>query len=1067
MFIFNGETKKRNVNMGRFLKKENNDFDNIDYLQQLKIKKKEREKKRQIEKKVKILQKSFKKYLENDFRVHQIKNQWLEKTSIDNEDEMSIVIYQFWIMCKKLFVHQNLIDSINQIKFMHKKFQFYQIYFNEKSRKIFFKSTIKICEFLIDQTELSSENLDDNFNLVFDFFTYLTDNEENYDYTNVSELTSLFNYFVSKRQITNTSLSKTLKHKIINLILNFNRKKYSNEAFVKFFSIPDLFIENISDNILHDKNLISEIIEKSSCLNCLNEIDNFNFFINYLSLIHNVEVYTLNDYIIISKAIKNIFYQIKNINDYEPNDVSDIKFENEKTLFLKDNFLYVNQSLIDRFLVLYSSKFVNINFFLFQNKSNLKRCLDESVIEIVLKLMIIYPSLKTKLCMLITLLSNSYKIIFNQLIFDPIFQFIMKKIDDEKLDMFNINQLKDFYNSFFDKDSILYFLKLLFIFNELYSYWIIICNDYEMFDDDKLSNDDIVIYMKILKFLCLTLIFCHRLESEKINPPIINNGTKINFETNIKKFETTKKNVFNDEMFELFLYHFFNLKTTSILLLNQLYIRDLRMKFVNPMFWRTDGININIDELINYINQKNKFSDYLIYENDSQDFRSITNNYLFNTNDNVKNIKNHNPKENDDLVSKYKVTKELSFFIDFRDRVKIFQSLINFDKLSINSDYLFFFNFSNKLKANIKRDNILEDAFNQLHKCGPVLKFQIQIIFYNEHGQEAGIDGGGITKEFLTGIISEAFDSKNKLRLFSQSNNENFFYPNSDIYMKLTKEIDVEEQKKKLLYLKFIGNIVGKCLYENVLIDISFASFFLNKWCNMCMKNSINDLNYFDEELFINLMKLTKMSESELNDLDLDFTINEKIKNKIYSFNLNSSKEKNTSVNINNRLNYIHQISNFKLNSSLNIQTSFFLKGLFEIIPKNWLSMFDSSELQMLISGEQNDVDIEDWKNNVEYGGYYPDQLTIIYFWEVVSEMTANEKSKLINFVTSVRRAPLMGFEALVPKFGIRNSGTDINRLPTASTCINLLKLPDYKNKELIKSKLLYAINIKAGFDLS
>ena len=54
------------------------------------------------------------------------------------------------------------------------------------------------------------------------------------------------------------------------------------------------------------------------------------------------------------------------------------------------------------------------------------------------------------------------------------------------------------------------------------------------------------------------------------------------------------------------------------------------------------------------------------------------------------------------------------------------------------------------------------------------------------------------------------------------------------------------------------------------------------------------------------------------------------------------------------------------------------------------------------------------------------------------------------------------------PKIAIKNSSHgngDRDRLPTASTCANLFKLPDYKSKELLKKKLLYAINANAGFD--
>ena len=40
-------------------------------------------------------------------------------------------------------------------------------------------------------------------------------------------------------------------------------------------------------------------------------------------------------------------------------------------------------------------------------------------------------------------------------------------------------------------------------------------------------------------------------------------------------------------------------------------------------------------------------------------------------------------------------------------------------------------------------------------------------------------------------------------------------------------------------------------------------------------------------------------------------------------------------------------------------------------------------------------------------------------------------------------------------------------RLPSASTCINLLKLPPYRSADIVRSKLLYAIKNVAGFDLS
>jgi hypothetical protein len=45
--------------------------------------------------------------------------------------------------------------------------------------------------------------------------------------------------------------------------------------------------------------------------------------------------------------------------------------------------------------------------------------------------------------------------------------------------------------------------------------------------------------------------------------------------------------------------------------------------------------------------------------------------------------------------------------------------------------------------------------------------------------------------------------------------------------------------------------------------------------------------------------------------------------------------------------------------------------------------------------------------------------------------------------------------------------GKDVDRLPTASTCYNMLKLPTYKRASTVRAKLKYAISSGAGFELS
>lgn len=129
--------------------------------------------------------------------------------------------------------------------------------------------------------------------------------------------------------------------------------------------------------------------------------------------------------------------------------------------------------------------------------------------------------------------------------------------------------------------------------------------------------------------------------------------------------------------------------------------------------------------------------------------------------------------------------------------------------------------------------------------------------------------------------------------------------------------------------------------------------------------------------------------------------------------------------------------------------------------------MFSPKELQVLISGAPTPIDLEDLKINTKYSGGYEESHPVIKcFWRVVNEFNETQRRQLLKFVTSCSRPPLLGFKDLQPPFCIQFAGRE-ERLPTSSTCMNLLKLPEYLEKEALKSKLLYAIESGVGFELS
>ena len=100
----------------------------------------------------------------------------------------------------------------------------------------------------------------------------------------------------------------------------------------------------------------------------------------------------------------------------------------------------------------------------------------------------------------------------------------------------------------------------------------------------------------------------------------------------------------------------------------------------------------------------------------------------------------------------------------------------------------------------------------------------------------------------------------------------------------------------------------------------------------------------------------------------------------------------------------------------------------------------------MLISGGKDDINIDDWKNNVEYGGYLDDDPAVIMFWEIVEEMTPQERCKLIKFVTSVSRAHYWDLDHWHLNSVLEILGMIRLDYPQ-HLHVNLLKLPNYRDK--------------------
>ncbi|KAI6685132.1 hypothetical protein NL676_031045 [Syzygium grande] len=354
------------------------------------------------------------------------------------------------------------------------------------------------------------------------------------------------------------------------------------------------------------------------------------------------------------------------------------------------------------------------------------------------------------------------------------------------------------------------------------------------------------------------------------------------------------------------------------------------------------------------------------------------------------------------------ILKQAPFLVPFTSRVKIFASQLAAYRQKHGSQSVFPRN-----RFRIRRDHILEDAYNQM---------------------------SALSEEDLRGLIRPLMCNMDCLRK-----------------LLITCSIPI------------LGTLLAKAMYEGILVDIPFATFFLSKLKRKY--NYLHDLPSLDPELYRHLIFL-KHYDGDVSELELYFVI---VNNE---YGEQTEEEllpggKNKRVTNESVITFIHLVANHRLNIQIRQQSLHFLRGFQQLIQKEWIDMFNEHELQLLISGSLDSLDVDDLRSNTNYaGGYHSEHYVIEMFWGVIKGFSSENQKKFLKFVTGCSRGPLLGFKYLEPSFCIQRAAGSaseeaLDRLPTSATCMNLLKLPPYRSKEQMEAKLLYAINAEAGFDLS
>ncbi|OCU01677.1 hypothetical protein XELAEV_18007471mg [Xenopus laevis] len=379
----------------------------------------------------------------------------------------------------------------------------------------------------------------------------------------------------------------------------------------------------------------------------------------------------------------------------------------------------------------------------------------------------------------------------------------------------------------------------------------------------------------------------------------------------------------------------------------------------------------------------------------------------------------------------------------------------------------------------IRRSRMLEDGYDQLRQLSQnAMKGVIRVKFVNDLGvDEAGIDQDGVFKEFLEEIIKRVFDPA--LNLFKTTSSGDRLYPSPTSYI----------HENYLQLFEFVGKMLGKAVYEWWMYHLhhSFSASFLGT----IFYSSVDELPSLDSEFYKNLTSI-KRYDGDIGDLGLTLSYDEDVMGQLVCHELIPGG-KSIPVTNENKISYIHLMAHFRMHTQIKNQTVAFISGFHSVIKPEWIRMFSAPELQRLISGDNAEIDLDDLKKHtVYYGGFHGSHRVIIWLWDILAnDFSSEEKAMFLKFVTSCSRPPLLGFAYLKPPFSIRcvevsddqDTGDTLGsvlrgfftirkkepggRLPTSSTCFNLLKLPNYSKKGILREKLHYSISMNTGFELS
>ncbi|KAK1782910.1 hypothetical protein QBC45DRAFT_468406 [Copromyces sp. CBS 386.78] len=371
------------------------------------------------------------------------------------------------------------------------------------------------------------------------------------------------------------------------------------------------------------------------------------------------------------------------------------------------------------------------------------------------------------------------------------------------------------------------------------------------------------------------------------------------------------------------------------------------------------------------------------------------------------------------------------------------------------------------LVLNVRRDCLVDDSLKAVSEVigsgGEDIKKGLKINFKGEEG----IDAGGLRKEWFLLLVREVFNPDHGMFVYDEDSQYCYFNPAS-----------LEPSEQYFL----VGVVFGLAIYNSTILDVALPPFAFRKLLmaappptlatsqpRQTMTYSLDDLAEYRPRLASGLRQLLEYDGDVESTFCLDFVVDVERYGTTERVALCPNGERRPVTNANRR-EYVDLYVRYLLDTAVTRQFEPFKRGFYTVCGGNALSLFRPEEIELLVRGSDEALDIsalksaatyDNWgtKNPVETG-----EPMVRWFWELFEEASPADQRKLLLFITGSDRIPAGGAAAL--SIRISCLGDDCGRYPTARTCFNSLALWRYADKETLRKVLWTAVLESEGFGL-